>query len=146
MKIQNLCLLNVSSGLYIVNTNPGGHIHISKMAYIMIMHILKKANLRDLIAVTGLVILPQSDPNHRFEPVWPWNFTDDLKNSKKLLPCSERLYVSFHSHLWIQIEFVIHQRSNRNQIDGFSTRVPMAFDAWPRKTKGSDVRKFLHGS
>ena len=38
-----------------------------------------KANLRDLIAATGLVILLKFDPNHRFFcPLWPWNLMDDL--------------------------------------------------------------------
>ena len=38
----------------------------------------KKANLRDLIAATGLVILPKLDPNPTF---WPeWHLMDDLEN------------------------------------------------------------------
>ena len=37
-----------------------------------------KANLRDLIAATGLVILLKVDSNYRFlRPVWPWNLMDD---------------------------------------------------------------------
>ena len=37
-----------------------------------------KANLRDLIAATGLVILLKLDSNRRiFQPMWPWNLMDD---------------------------------------------------------------------
>ena len=35
-----------------------------------------KANLRDLIAATGLIISLKLDSNRRF---WPWNLMDDLK-------------------------------------------------------------------
>ena len=40
-----------------------------------------KANLKDLIAATGQVILLKLDSNRRFfQPVWPWNFMDDPEN------------------------------------------------------------------
>ena len=39
-----------------------------------------KANLRDLIAATGLLILLKLDSNHQlFSPVWTWNLMDDLE-------------------------------------------------------------------
>ena len=42
-----------------------------------------KANLRDLIAATGLVILLKLDSNLRFFlPVWPWNSMEDLKKQQ----------------------------------------------------------------
>ena len=56
-----------------------------------------KANLRDLIAATGLIILLKLDSNRRFFSrempnlaqnrrfflaVWPWNLTDDLQKQK----------------------------------------------------------------
>ena len=42
-----------------------------------------KANLRDLIAATGLVILLKLDLNFSiFQPVWPWNLMDDPKKQK----------------------------------------------------------------
>ena len=42
-----------------------------------------KANLRDLIAATGLVILLKFDPKSSiFQPAWPWNLMDDLKQGK----------------------------------------------------------------
>ena len=41
---------------------------------------LNKANLRDLIAATGLVILLKLDLNRSiFQPVWPWYLMDDPK-------------------------------------------------------------------
>ena len=39
----------------------------------------KKTNLSDLIATTGLVILPKLDPNPTFWLVWHWNLTDDFE-------------------------------------------------------------------
>ena len=43
---------------------------------------INKANLRDLIAVTGLVILLKWLIN---EPMWPWNLINDLKKTVKHL-------------------------------------------------------------
>ena len=41
---------------------------------------MNKANLRDLIAATGLVILLKLDLNRSiFQPVWPWYLMDDPK-------------------------------------------------------------------
>ena len=41
-------------------------------------YVINKANLRDLIAATGLVILLKLDLNRQiFQPVWPWNLMDD---------------------------------------------------------------------
>ena len=40
---------------------------------------LNKANLRDLIAATGLVISNWIQIINFFQPVWPWNFMDDFK-------------------------------------------------------------------
>ena len=37
-----------------------GRTHVSRMEYVMIMYILNKANLRDLIAAAGLVMLLKS--------------------------------------------------------------------------------------
>ena len=45
-----------------------------------------KANLRDLIAATGLVILLKLDSNRRlFSPLWPCNLMDDLENYRATL-------------------------------------------------------------
>ena len=52
-----------------------------------------KANLRDLIVVTGLVILLKSDPN---QPLWPWNLTDDLEKHTHLFDS----FVRLQSDVW----------------------------------------------
>ena len=39
---------------------------ISKQTFSTAFSLMNKANLRDLIAATGLVILLKFDPNHRF--------------------------------------------------------------------------------
>ena len=41
-------------------------LHPTPKVDVKILHRLNKANLRDLIAATGLVILLKFDPNHRF--------------------------------------------------------------------------------
>ena len=41
---------------------------------------MNEANLRDLVAVASLLILPKLDLNDRFfQPVWPENLMDDLE-------------------------------------------------------------------
>ena len=62
-----------------------------------------KANLRDLIAATGLVILLKLDLNHRFFSPCDleiWWMTQ--KNNRAPLLCYFKLFASFHSHWWIQ--------------------------------------------
>ena len=45
---------------------------------------INKANLRDLIAATGLVILLKLNKNHLiFQPVWPRNWMDNLEKQFK---------------------------------------------------------------
>ena len=62
-----------------------------------------KENLRDLIAVTGLVILLKLDSN-----LWIFSPCDleiwwmTLKNNRTPLLCCFKLCASFHSHQWIQ--------------------------------------------
>ena len=41
-----------------------------------------KANLRDLIAATGLVILLKLNLNCRLFSLWPWNLMDNLEKKK----------------------------------------------------------------
>ena len=57
----------------------------------------KKANLRDLIAAIGLIILLKFDPNHRF-----------------FVPCDHLYYIKlcpFQIHLWIETEVTVRKRS-----------------------------------
>ena len=83
-----------------------------------------KANLRDLIAVTGLVILLKFDPIHRFFSLCDleiWWMT--LENNRAPLLYYIKLCASFHTHWWIQISVTVRKRSIRVKIDNFLSRV-----------------------
>ena len=85
---------------------------------------LNKANLRDLIAGTSLVIL-FGLCDLEIGPM-------ALKNNRKFLPCPFQLCVSFHSHQCIQLQ----KRSNRVKIGIFLSPMTMKVDRWHWKTKG----------
>ena len=94
-----------------------------------------KANLRDLIAATGLVILLKFDPNHRFFvpcdlEIW-WMA---LKNNRAPLLYYIKLCASFQIHRWIQIGITVRKRSIWVKIGNFLSRVTLKFDRWHRKT------------
>ena len=96
-----------------------------------------KANLRDLIAATGLVILLKFDPNHRFLSPCDleiWCMTS--KNNRAPLLYYIKLCVSFQIHRWIQTEFTVRKRSIRVKIGDFLSHVTLKFDGWPWKTIG----------
>ena len=64
-----------------------------------------KANLRDFIAATGLVILLKLDSNRRFFSLCDleiWWMTQ--KNDRALLLCYSKLFASFRSHWWIELQ------------------------------------------
>ena len=64
---------------------------------------INKANLRDLIAATSLVILLKLDSNHWFfQPIWPRNLMDDWKNNRATHLGYINLCALFQSHHWIQ--------------------------------------------
>ena len=72
---------------------------------------LNKANLRDLIAATGLVILLKFDPNHRFFvpcdlEIW-WMA---LENNRAPLLYYIKLCASFQIHRSIQIGITVRKR------------------------------------
>ena len=96
-----------------------------------------KANLRDLIAATGLVSLLKFDPNHRFfspcdlEISWM-----TLENNRAPLLYYIKLCASFQIHRWIQIGVTIRKRSIWVKIGNFLSRVTVKFDGWPSKTIG----------
>ena len=107
-----------------------------------------KANLRDLIAATGLVILLKFDPNH-------WFFSPcDLgilcmisKNNRAPLLYYFKLCVSFQIHQWIQTEVTLQKRSIRVEIGDFLSFVTLKFDGWPSKTIGHlfySTSSFMH--
>ena len=79
-----------------------------------------KANLRDLIAATGLVILLKFDPIHRFFSLCDleiWCMT--LKNNAAPLLYYIKLCVSFQIHRWIQTKVTVRKRSIRVKIGNF---------------------------
>ena len=79
-----------------------------------------KANLRDLIAATGLVILLKFDPNHRFFSPCDleiWCMTS--KNNRAPLLYYIKLCVSFQIHRWIRTEVTLRKRSIRVEIGIF---------------------------
>ena len=96
---------------------------------------LNKANLRDLIAATGLVILLKFDPNHRFFvpcdlEIW-WMA---LENNRAPLLYYIKLCASFQIHWWIQIGITVRKRKIWVKIGNFLSRVTLKFDRWHRKT------------
>ena len=96
-----------------------------------------KANLRDLIAATGLVILLKFDPNHQFfSPcdIEIWCLTS--KNNRAPLLYYIKLCVSFQIHRWIQTEVTLLKRSIQVKIGDFLSCVTLKFDGWPWKTIG----------
>ena len=98
---------------------------------------LNKANLRDLIAATGLVILLKFDVIHRFLSPCDleiWCIT--LENNRAPLLYYIKLCASFHTHWWFQISVTVRKRSIWVKIDDFFSRVTLKFDGWPSKTIG----------
>ena len=70
-----------------------------------------KANLRDLIAATGLVILFKLDSNRWFFRLCDleiWWMTP--KNNRAPLLCYFKLFASFRSHWWIQTGVAVRKR------------------------------------
>ena len=74
--------------------------------------ILNKANLRDMIAATGLiVILLKLDSNHWFFSPCDleiWWMT--LENNRASLLCCFKLCATFHSHCWSQTGATVRKR------------------------------------
>ena len=96
-----------------------------------------KANLRDLIAATGLVILLKLDLNCRFFSPCDldiWWMTP--KNKRAPLLCYFKLFASFRSHWWIQTGVTVRKRLIWVKIDAFFSRVTLKLDGWHSKTIG----------
>ena len=96
-----------------------------------------KANLRDLIAATGLVILLELDSSHRFFSPCDleiWWMTQ--KNNLAPLPCYFKLFASFRNHWWIQTGVTVRKRQIWVIFDDFFSCVTLKFDGWPSKTIG----------
>ena len=98
--------------------------------------VYNKANLRDLIAATGLVILLKLDLNRRFFSPCDldiWWMTQ--KNNRAPLLCYSKLFASFRSHWWIQTGVTVRKHLIWVKIDAFFSRVTLKFDGCPSKTK-----------
>ena len=96
-----------------------------------------KANLRDLIAGTGLVILLKLDSNCRFFSPCDldiWWMT--LQNNRAPLLCYFKLFASFCSHWWIQTWVTVWKPLIWVKIDNCFSCVTLQFDRWPWKTIG----------
>ena len=107
------------------------------IALVLKDHVMIKANLRDLIAATGLVILLKFDPNHRFFSLCDlkiWCMTS--KNIRTPLQYYIKLCVSFQIHRWIQTEVTLRKHSIRVEIGDFLSLVTSKFDGWTWKMIG----------
>ena len=97
-----------------------------------------EANLRDLIAVTGLVILLKLDSNRWFSSLCDleiWWMTKKKKN-RAPLQCYFKFFASFPSHWWIQTGVTVQKRIIWVKVDDFFSRVTLKFDGRPSKTIG----------
>ena len=92
-----------------------------------ILSITNKANLRNLIAATGLVILLKLNSNCRFF---------SLCHLEIPLQYYIKLCASFQIHQWIQTEVTVRKRSIRVTIGNFFSRVTLKFEWWLWKTTG----------
>ena len=89
----------------------------------MMMSTFNKANLRDLIAATGLVILLKLDLNRLFFSLCDldiWWMTP--KNNRAPFLCYFKLFASFYSHWWIQTGVTVRKRLIWVKIHAFLSR------------------------
>ena len=96
-----------------------------------------KANLRDLIAATGLVILLKLDWNRRFFSLCDleiWWMTS-INYGAPLLHYI-KICASFQIHWWIQTGVTVRKRLIWVKIGNILSRVTLKFHGWPRKTIG----------
>ena len=109
---------------------------------------MNKANLRDLVAATGLVILLKFDQNHRFfSPCDLEIWCMISKNNRAPLLYYIKLCVSFQIHRWIQTEVTLRKRSIRVEIGDILSLMTLKFDGWPWKTIGHlfyNTSSFVH--
>ena len=96
----------------VVRTRVPVYFHESD--FVNITYCLNKANLRDLLAATCVVILLKLDSNGQFfSPcdldIW-WTIS---KNNMAPLPCYPKLRASFHRHQWFQTGVTVRKRPIR---------------------------------
>ena len=108
---------------------------------------MNKANLRDLIAATGLVISNWIQIVNFFRPCDHeiWRMT--LQYNSAPLLCYFKLCASFRSHWWIQTSITVRKRPIWVKFDDFYWRATLKFDGWPCNTIGHlfyATSSFLH--
>ena len=101
-------------------------------------NVFNKANLKDFIAVTGLIILLKLDSNRRFcSPcdldIW-WMTS---KNYRAPLLHYIKLFASSQTARWIQTGVTVRKRSSQVKIGESLSLVTLKFDGWYWKTKGN---------
>ena len=114
-------------------------IHISFLVFSVLQKYGKnnKANLRDLIAATGLIILLKLESNCQlFSPCDLGIWWVTLKNYRAPLLCYVKLCASFQIHRWILTGVTVRKCSIRVKIGDFLSRVNLKFDGWHWKTIG----------
>ena len=107
-----------------------------------------KANLRDLVAVTSLIILLKLD--FFFGPYYLEIRWMNSKNNRAPPLCYVNLNPLFQSHHWIHTGVTVQICSIQLKIGNFSPHVTLEFKGWPWKTIGhlfcatsSFVRHFM---
>ena len=111
----------------------------TNMTAAMVVHAscFNKANLRDLIAATGLVISLKFDSNRPFFSscdLENWWMTS--KNNRASLLYYIKHCASFQIHLWTQTRVTVQIRSIPVKIGDFLSRGTLQFGGWPWKTIG----------
>ena len=117
-------------------------------AALLFINLLNKANLRDLIAGTGQVILLKLDSNRQFFARVTLKFDGwPRKIIRHVFYTSSFNCVSFQIHQEIQTEDTVQIRPIWVKIDEFFSRVTFEFDVWPWKTIGHlfySTSSFVH--
>ena len=101
-----------------------------------IWSIINKANLRDLIAATSLVILLKigfkSSIFRSTSDLQIWWMTS--KNNRAPLLYNIKLCALFQTHWWIQTAVTVQKRSIWVKIGNFLSCVTLKFDGWTWQT------------
>ena len=104
--------------------------------FILIGIVINKANLRDLIAATGLVISNWIQIVNFYRPCDREIWWMTLKNNRTLFLYYVKLCASFQIHWWNQTGFTVQKRSIRVEIGGILSLWPWNLMGWPWKTIG----------
>ena len=113
-----------------------------KASSIMLKSLNNKANLRDLIAATDLVIFHKLDSNHRFFGIYDLEILwVTSKNNRAPLQCYFKLCAWFHSHWSIQTGVTVRKRPIQVKIGNFLSRVTLKLEITNelREPWGGDV-------